>query len=76
MDFYHEGRALMARYSVDAPLPAAAVSLGWKALLREHPSPPARGRLSMFERAARTGGRDASGWVLYRIARTTDGGAS
>jgi hypothetical protein len=69
MQFYNARRGILARYDVDAPLPAEAVQLGWKAVLAEHPSTPRRGRLSLFEQAERIGGQDASGWVLYRIAK-------
>jgi hypothetical protein len=68
MEFYNERRGILARYAIEAPLPAAAVLLGRTAVLADHPSPPRRGRLSLFERAERVGGQDASGWVLYRIA--------
>ena len=67
--FYHERRGILARYTIEAPLPAEAVRLGWKAVLAEHPSTPRRGWLSLFERAQRLGGQDASGWVLYRIVQ-------
>jgi hypothetical protein len=67
MQFYNERRGILARYGIEAPLPAEAVLLGWKAVLEEHPLTPHRGRLSLFERAQRIGGQDASGWVLYRI---------
>ena len=67
--FYNERRAILARYGVEASLPAEAVRLGWKAVLAEHPSTPRRGRLSLFEQAERVGGQDASGWVLYRIGQ-------
>lgn len=67
MEFYNERRGILARYAIEAPLPAEAVLLGWKALLAEHPAPPRKRRLSLFERAERVGGQDASGWVLYRI---------
>jgi hypothetical protein len=73
--FYHERRAILARYGVEASLPAEAVRLGWKAVLAEHPSTARRGRLSLFERAERVGGRDASGWVLYRIVKDDGQGA-
>ena len=75
MQFYHEKRGILARYGVDAPLPAEAVRLGWKAVLAEHPPTPRRRRLSLFERAERIGGQDASGWALSRIVRDRDGGA-
>ena len=68
MEFYNERRGILARYGVEAPLPAAAVLLGRNAVLAEYPSTPRRSRLSLFERAERVGGQDASGWVLYRIA--------
>ena len=69
MEFYNEGRGMVARYAIEAPLPAAAAVLGLKAVLEDYPSPPRKGRLSLFERAERVGGQDASGWVLYRIVR-------
>jgi hypothetical protein len=72
MQFYNERRGILARYGVDAPLPADAVLLGWKAVLAEYPSTPRRSRLSLFERAERIGGQDASGWVLYRIVRDSE----
>jgi hypothetical protein len=69
MEFYHERRGIMARYSIEAPLPPAAVLLGRAAVLAEHPPGRARGRPSLFARAQRLGGQDESGWVLYRIAK-------
>ena len=73
LQFYHERRELLARYAIDAPFPAEAVRLGWKAVLAEHPSTPQRSRLSLFQRAQRVGGEDASGWVLYRIVNGEQG---
>jgi len=67
MEFYNERRGVLARYGIEAPLPAAAARLGRTAVLADYPSPPRKGRLSLFERAERIGGQDASGWVLYRI---------
>ena len=72
MQFYNERRGILARYGIDALLPAEAVRLGWKAVLAEHSSTPRRHRLSLFERAERSGGQDASGWVLYRIVRDNE----
>jgi hypothetical protein len=69
MQFYNERRGILAHYGIDAPLPAEAVRLGWKAVLAEHPAAPRRSRPSLFELAARIGGQDPSGWVLYRIAK-------
>ena len=69
MEFYNEGRGMVARYAIEAPLPAAAAVLGLKAVLEDYPSPPRKGRLSLFERAERIGGQDASGWVLHRIVK-------
>jgi hypothetical protein len=69
MQFYNERRGVRARYGIEAPLPAEAVRLGWKAVLAEHPSTPRGGRRSLFERAQRVEGQDASGWVLYRIVK-------
>jgi hypothetical protein len=73
MEFYNERRGTLARYNVEAPLPAAAILLGWNALLAEYPPAQARRRLSLFERAQRVGGQDASGWVLYRISNNGQG---
>jgi hypothetical protein len=75
MQFYNERRGILARYGIEAPLPAEAVLLGWKAVLAEHPSTPRRSRLSLFEWAERVGGQDASGWVLYRIVRDSEHGS-
>ena len=69
MEFYNERLGILARYGIEAPLPAAAVLSGRNAVLAEYPSPPRKGRPSLFERAERVGGQDASGWVLYRIVR-------
>ena len=69
VDFYHQRRALVARYDVDAPSAAAAVVLGRQALLAQHPPAPPRGRPSLFERAERIGGQDGTGWIVYRIAK-------
>jgi hypothetical protein len=74
MQFYNERRGILAGYDIDAPLPAEAVLLGWKAVLTEHPATPRRSRLSLFERAQRIGGQDASGWALYRIGRDNEYG--
>jgi hypothetical protein len=69
MEFYHERRGILARYDIEAPLPAAAIMLGRRALMAEYPSTPARGRLSLFKQAQRIEGQDPSGWVLYRIGQ-------
>jgi hypothetical protein len=69
MEFYNERRGILARYGIEAPSPVAAARLGRNAVLAEYPSPPRKGRLSLFERAERIGGQDASGWVLYRIVK-------
>jgi len=69
MEFYHERRAILARYAIEAALPGAAVVLGWRALLSEHPVTPTKGRLSLFRQAQRVEGQDPSGWLLYRIVK-------
>jgi hypothetical protein len=69
MEFYHERRGILARYGIEAPLPAAAVELGRRALLAEHPSPPPARRLSLFKQAQRIEGQNADGWILHRIVR-------
>jgi len=75
VEFYHERRRLLARYGVEAPLPAEAVVLGRRALLAEHPSPPPARRTSLFKQAQLVEGQNADGWILYRIVRD-DGRAS
>jgi hypothetical protein len=73
LEFYCEERHALVRYEVQAPTPAAAQALGRKALLSEHrPPAPRRRARSLFEQAQRVGGRDADGWVLYRIGRAAD----
>jgi hypothetical protein len=67
LEFYNERRGILARYSIEAPLPAAAVRLGQEAVLAEHPATSRRDRPGLFERAERAGGQDSTGWVLYRI---------
>jgi hypothetical protein len=75
MEFYNERRGILVRYGIEAPLPAEAALLAWKAVLAEHPSTPRRSRLSLFERAQRVEGQDASGWVLYRIVTDSEHGS-
>jgi hypothetical protein len=70
VDFYNQRRAIVARYEVDAMSAAAAVVLGRQAMLVQYPPAPARGRLSLFERAERIGGQDGTGWIVYRIGRS------
>ena len=69
LEFYNERRGILARYSIEAPLPGAALRLGRAALLAEHPPGGARRRLGLYERAQRIGGQDGSGWVPYRIGK-------
>jgi hypothetical protein len=69
LEFYNQRRGILAHYSVEAPLPAAAARLGRDTLLAEHPAKPRRTRPGLFEQAERAGGQDLSGWVLYRIAQ-------
>jgi hypothetical protein len=69
LQFYDERRGILAPYGIEALLPEEAVRLGWSALLAEYPSTPRTSRLRLFQQAQRVGGQDASGWVLYRIAR-------
>ena len=73
LEFYNERRGILAPYSIEAPLPAAAVLLGRSAVLAEHPPHRASGRLSLFARAERVGGQDPSGWVLHRIVKDSGG---
>ena len=67
LEFYNERRGMLARYRVEASLPAAAVQLGRAALAAEHPSTPRTTRPGLFERAKSAGGQDATGWILHRI---------
>ena len=66
MQFYDEQRRILAPCSAEAATPAQAVPLGLQQVIAAHPARPRR-RRSLLDRAERTGGRDASGWVLYRI---------
>ena len=76
MEFYNGRRRILARYGIEAPLPAAALLLGRNAALAEYPATPRGNRLSLFERAERVGGQDASGWVLYRIVKDNGQGSA
>ena len=77
MEFYNERRGIVARYGVEAPLPAAAVVLGEQAVLAEYPPVRVRRRgLSLFERAERLAGHDGHGWVLYRIVKDNGQGSA
>lgn len=68
LEFYSERNRILARYTVEAATPAAALELGRRALLREYPTPVRRPR-SLFGQAQRIGGQDGDGWILYRIAK-------
>lgn len=77
VDFYNERRGIVARYGVEALLPATAVALGEKAVLAEYPPARARRRrLSLFQRAARVATGDGSEWILYRITREDGPGSA
>ena len=76
MEFYNERRGVLARYGIEAPLPAAAVLLGWDAVFAEYPPTPRKRRLSLFEQAERVGGQDPSGWVLHRIVKDDGQGST
>ena len=67
VQFYHERRGLLARYSVEAALPPAAVVLGRRALYAEYPNGAAPARPTSLYQRARADANDG-GWVLYRIA--------
>jgi hypothetical protein len=69
VDFYHQRRARVAQYHVEAPSPAAAFVVGREALFTEYPPAPRAGRPTLFERAERLGGQDGSGWIPYRIVK-------
>jgi hypothetical protein len=72
VDFYHQRRAIVARYEVDAPSAATAVVLGRRAVLSQYSPPAARRDPGLFERAERIGGREGMGWVVCRIAGLSD----
>ncbi len=77
MEFDNERRGIVARYAVEAPLPAAAVRLGEKAVFAEYPPVRARRRgLTLFERAERLAGHGDNGWVLYRIVEDNGQGSA
>ena len=76
VEFYNERRGILARYDIEAPLPAAAVRLARNAVLAEHPSARARKKPTLFARAQRAGGHDGSGWALYRIANDAGPGSA
>lgn len=67
LQFYNERRGLLARYGVEAALPAEAVVLARRALIAEYPADPTAARRTSLYHQAQTGSHD-SGWVLYRIA--------
>lgn len=67
VQFYHERRGLLARYSVEAARPPAAVLLARRALFDAYPKAAAPSRASSLYQHARAD-RDDGGWVLYRIA--------
>jgi hypothetical protein len=67
VQFYNERRGLLARYSVEAALPPAAILLGRRALFAEYPSAAAPARPTGLYQQARADANDG-GWVLYRIA--------
>ena len=69
MQFYSERRGILAHYRVEALTPAAAAQRGREALVAEYPPERERRGPSGFEQAQRIGGRDASGWTLYRIVK-------
>src|SRR2546425_11034899 len=71
VEFYNERRGILARYGIEASLPAAAALLGRNALLAEHPPARARRRLSFLERAERGRGLDGDRWGLRRLVQDT-----
>jgi len=68
VEFYNERRRALARYTIEAATPAAAVPLARAALVAEHPAGKPRRWLSLFQQAQRIGGQDPSGWALHRIS--------
>jgi hypothetical protein len=67
VEFYHERRRALARYDVEAATPAEATRLARALLVAAHPATKSSRWPSLYERAQRTGGRDADGWVLHRM---------
>src|SRR2546427_5705053 len=49
VEFYNERRGVLARYGIEASLPAAAGLLGRNALLAGHPPAPPRRRVELFQ---------------------------
>jgi hypothetical protein len=75
MEFYNERERRLVPYTIEAPVPAAAVAAGWDMLRAQHPARRARGTLGLLERAERASAHDRNGWVLYRIAAETGPGS-
>lgn len=76
IELYNERRGILARYGIEAPLPAAAVVLAREAVRVEYPPVRARGRPSLVELAERAEGHDGSGWVLHRIVEEKGPGST
>jgi hypothetical protein len=68
IEFYNERRCALARYSVEAATPIAAVALARAALVAEYPAGAPRRWLSLFEQTQRIEGQDPGGWLLHRVA--------
>lgn len=66
LQFFNARQRRIVSYTVDAPLPAAAVASGWASLRAQHPG-RGRGPVGLLERAERASADDRNGWVLYRI---------
>lgn len=75
LDFHHERRGTVVRYAVGGLSPADAVRRGWAVLRAEHPATAPVVARTLFQRARRSGGRHASGWVLHRLVRNGGSGA-
>jgi hypothetical protein len=72
VQFYNERRGLLARYTVEAALPPAAVLLARRSLFDAHPKAAAPAAAQSLYQHARAD-RDDGGWVLYRIASIAPG---
>jgi hypothetical protein len=73
VQFYNERRRLLARYSVEAALPPAAIALGRRALLADYPPAGAPAAPASLYQHARADSGDG-GWVLYRIGSVGQSG--
>jgi hypothetical protein len=69
LEFYSEGRQILAHCRVEAPTPATALVLGRRSVLDEYPPVRTWRAGSQFEQAPSLASSGSDGWVLYRIQK-------